>query len=208
MVCQSRLTQVYNTSVLGTIPPSVSDLLVQEPSRLQPLFCVGVHDIPFLERLSRRRSDGASTILPESMDSLAEQGWVACTTDAVLALKPHLYDILITLPHHGTLPQSLLSQISSLRLPVSDQHPIMTSSAGELLKPTLHDYRRWKRLRGGGIPSSTVLLSDPDFEDVTYARTWTEFICSGLCWWATAGESSFDDFDYDSDGDEYLLSEP
>src|SRR5271156_330938 len=91
---------VYNTSVLATIPPSVSDLLVNEPNRLRTLFSVGVSDIPMLERLS---SDSQTDPVIESSE-VQEQGWVACTTDAVLALKPHLYDVLIILPHQTSFP--------------------------------------------------------------------------------------------------------
>src|SRR5579871_4343542 len=89
----SILIQVYNTSVLATIPPSVSDLLIHEPTRLRTLFCVGVSDIPMLERLSQPMPDDVSALVHQ-LDGPDEQGWVACTTDAVLALKPHLYDIL------------------------------------------------------------------------------------------------------------------
>src|SRR5271156_4873320 len=72
----SWLMIVYNTSVLATIPPSVSDLLVNEPNRLRTLFSVGVSDIPMLERLSSSQTDP----LINSSD-VQEQGWVACTTD-------------------------------------------------------------------------------------------------------------------------------
>src|SRR5579859_5542414 len=88
---------VYNTSVLATIPPSVSDLLVNEPNRLRTLFCVGVNDIPMLERFASSpplTTDASSLTLIDPPDVPEDKGWVACTTDAVLALKPHLYDIL------------------------------------------------------------------------------------------------------------------
>ena len=50
---------------------------------------------------------------------------------------------------------------------------------------------------------------DPDFDDLVYQRTWTEFIFSGLCWWATAGEAAYgDDFDTNESDDDYFLTEP
>src|ERR1700737_4789633 len=52
---------VYNTSVLATIPPSVSDLLVNEPNRLRTLFSVGINDIPMLEHLASERPPTADT---------------------------------------------------------------------------------------------------------------------------------------------------
>jgi hypothetical protein len=59
-----------------------------------------------LERLSSTSpptADTSSSTLVDP-DLPDEKGWVACTTDAVLAFKPHLYDILITLPHHNSFP--------------------------------------------------------------------------------------------------------
>jgi DENN domain-containing protein 11/Domain of unknown function (DUF4484) len=191
---------VYNTSVLATIPPSVSDLLSTEPNRLRTLFTVGVSDIPMLEQLS---SEIDTNALVESAD-ISERGWVACTTDTVLALKPHLYDILVTFPHQTSFPT--LPGQKPIKIPSGNNHPILTSSKGDLLKPTIRDLRRWKRLRLE-LPLSKPSGPDPDFDDLSYQRTWTEFICGGLFWWATAGEGSYgEDFPEESD-DEYFLSE-
>ena len=51
---------------------------------------------------------------------------------------------------------------------------------------------------------------DPDFDELVYQRTWTEFIFSGLCWWATAGEAAYgeEDFDTNESDDDYFLTEP
>jgi len=191
---------VYNTSVLATIPPSVSDLIINEPNRLRTLFCIGVNDIPMLERLEQ---PDATTFL-ESLDAPNERGWVACTTDAVLALKPHLYDLLVTFPSFTTtLPAS--------KLPSAQHHPIITSSqTNSPILPTLRDLRRWKRLLLE-MPLPEPPGPDPEFDELVYQRTWTEFICSGLCWWATAGEAPYgsagEEFDIDDD-DDYFLTEP
>lgn len=196
---------MYNTSVLATIPPSVSDLLVNEPNRLRTLFSVGVSDIPMLEHFSQSQND--TSTLDSSSDIVSEQGWVACTTDAVLALKPHLYDILITLPHQNGYP-SLPS--STIQIPTGSNHPTLTTSSGTTISPTLRDLRRWKRLLIE-MPLPKVLGPDPEFDDLTYERTWTEFICSGLFWWATAGEASYSaeqDFDANESDDDYFLAEP
>ena len=202
----TSLTIVYNTSVLATIPPSVSDLLVNEPNRLRTLFSVGVSDIPMLEKLSSDSQPDTTT--PTTMSSaeiVNEQGWVACTTDAVLALKPHLYDILITLPHQNAFP-SIPS--STVKIPQGNNHPTLTTSTGETLIPTLRDLRRWKRLLLE-MPLPKPSGPDPDFDDLSYESTWTEFICSGLFWWATAGEASLaKEFDTDGSDDDYFLAEP
>ncbi|KAL8656720.1 MAG: hypothetical protein Q9210_000061 [Variospora velana] len=86
---------VYSISILSTLPSALHSLLPLSPlpTRLRPLFSVGVHDIPTL-------STGSRTSQPA--ESLASEGqaygWVACTTDGILGLKDHLYDTLVTLP--------------------------------------------------------------------------------------------------------------
>jgi Domain of unknown function (DUF4484)/DENN domain-containing protein 11 len=161
-----------------------------------------------LEQLSAPpEPDNSSSTLIDPPSSVEEEGWVACTTDAVLALKPHLYDILITLPHQNAYP-TLPTKSSSVKIPTGNNHPTLTSATGELLKPTLRDLRRWKRLRME-MPLPKSLGPDPDFDDLSYRRTWSELICSGLFWWATAGEAaSSEDFDTNESDDDYFLSEP
>ncbi|KAF9571761.1 hypothetical protein EC968_000207 [Mortierella alpina] len=56
----------------ATVPPQ------NKPNdRLQPLFCVGIHDIEHMKAITG--------------------GYVACTTDKIFMFKPQLYDILIDL---------------------------------------------------------------------------------------------------------------
>jgi hypothetical protein len=161
-----------------------------------------------LERLSAPpEPDTSSSTLIDPPSSVEEEGWVACTTDAVLALKPHLYDILITLPHQNAYP-SLPTKSTSIKIPMGNNHPTLTSATGELLKPTIRDLRRWKRLTME-MPLPKSLGPDPDFDDLSYRRTWSELICGGLFWWATAGEAaSSEDFDTNESDDDYFLSEP
>jgi len=160
-----------------------------------------------LERLSEPLNDNASSTLIDHPDAVDEQGWVACTTDAVLALKPHLYDILVTLPHQNAYPSVAASKSNPIKIPNGNNHPTLTSSSGEVLKPTIRDFRRWKRLRLE-LPLPKPSGPDPEFDDLSYYRTWTEFICSGLFWWATAGEANYsEDFDSNEAEDDYFLSE-
>lgn len=159
-----------------------------------------------LERLSSESTSDSISTLIESSEA-AEQGWVACTTDAVLALKPHLYDILITLPHQNAFPSIPGTQPNSVKIPSGTNHPVLTSSAGDILLPTLRDLRRWKRLQLE-MPLPKLSGPDPDFDDLSYQRTWTEFICGGLFWWATAGEAASEDFVSNEAEDDYLLVEP
>ncbi|KAI4125927.1 MAG: hypothetical protein LQ347_005179, partial [Umbilicaria vellea] len=89
-------SSIYDLSVLSNIPAPISELLPLEPLpiRLQPLFSVGVHDIPTLHH-------GSRTSLKPTMDEPSQDlgyGWVACTTDDVLTMKESLYDYLVTIP--------------------------------------------------------------------------------------------------------------
>lgn len=159
-----------------------------------------------LERLSESLNDTASSLV-DHPDAVDEEGWVACTTDAVLALKPHLYDILVTLPHQNAYPSVPSSKSNPVKIPTGNDHPTLISSNGELLKPSIRDLRRWKRLRLE-LPLPKPLGPDPEFDDLSYYRTWTEFICSGLFWWATAGEANYsEDFDSNEAEDDYFLAE-
>ena len=59
------------------------------------------------------------------------------------------------------------------------------------------------------MPLPKPVGPDPDFDDLVYQRTWTEFIFGGLCWWATAGEPAYgEDFDTNESDDDYFLTEP
>jgi hypothetical protein len=82
---------VYNLSILSTLPASLLRHLhpakgngspgptSDRASRPQPLFTVGITDIPLLS-------------------SSSASGWIANTTDDVLATKPECFDILVLLP--------------------------------------------------------------------------------------------------------------
>lgn len=88
-------TIVYSISILSTLPSSLHSLLPLSPlpTRFRPLFSVGVHDMPTL-------ATGSPNSPP--VENLAADGqaygWVACTTDDILGMKEHLYDILVKLP--------------------------------------------------------------------------------------------------------------
>ncbi len=89
---------MYDISILANIPLSVLDVL--DPSakaqRLRPLFNIGVHDIPFLlEDKAASKHNGVAD--SEGADELGS-GWIACTTDSILAMKDDLWDLLITMP--------------------------------------------------------------------------------------------------------------
>ena len=89
---------VYDISVLSNIPLSVCDIV--EPSasvqRLRPLFNIGVHDISSLleHQAATKAPPGADTDGESAIAEDVGPGWVACTTDSILATKEGLWDML------------------------------------------------------------------------------------------------------------------
>ncbi|KAF4503698.1 LCHN-like protein [Fusarium agapanthi] len=196
---------VYNLSVLSNIPLSVTDILPGSAStqRLRPLFSIGVHDIPFLmddfEASKRPRND------EDAIDDESGSGWIACTTDSILAMKDTLWDMLVTLP-----PDYSSNAIERV-------WPVVECPRGQSIKATQRDLRRFTTLKNGlarlaaasQVPSavpespeeeraahrfstqSSHIVRDPrddSVEKVVEPLTWAAFAYNGYMWWASAGE--------------------
>lgn len=130
---------MYNISVLANVPSSVFDLL--DPSapsqRLRPLFTIGVHDIPFLMADSAPKRPGPGPEQHPSPLGDASSGWIACTTDSILAIKDDLWDVLITMPQpHTTNAKDKV-------------WPTVESPKGVPIKATQRDLRRFRTLKAG-----------------------------------------------------------
>lgn len=211
---------VYDISILSNIPLSVADLLSSEPSRLRPLFSVGVHDIPFLEEEAKRHTSSSP---PSTIDNLGGEAgsWVACTTDGVLYLKSSLYDVVCTLPptHNRDAKKKAW--------------PSIECPAGTQIKATQRDLARYRTLRrsmkrygrrkwhggdnneqeeGGEEEEEEEddLDLDLDVEDgnerhreeqVCEKLSWREIAYTSFIWWASAGEKRRDPSTEDSDTD-------
>lgn len=197
------------------------------PQRLRPLFSIGVHDIPLLEEDLRASKAAATTPDSENTYSRDEQGcgWIACTTDSILAMKSTLYDVLITMPPPYT--DDALEKV----------WPKAESPQGTEMKATQRDLRRYKALRWGlsrhvSEPSSPVLarrtstasqeeplrttsssspprddpmLDIPDTDSIIEPLSWSALAYSGFMWWASAGEQRLDS-EEESEADSALLS--
>ncbi|KAJ9151792.1 Protein LCHN [Pleurostoma richardsiae] len=131
---------VYDISVLANVPLSVIDLLPPSaPSqRLRPLFNIGVHDIPFLmdDHAAAKRYDSAAVDEGNIRDDKGS-GWIACTTDSILAVKSELWDVLITMPP---------PYASNAKERV---WPTVEYPKGVQVKATQRDLRRFRSLRAG-----------------------------------------------------------
>lgn len=192
---------VYDISVLSNIPLALLDDLPASPStqRLRPLFNIGVHDISFLVE------DQKASQSPESMDIESKAGWIACTTDSILAMKDTLWDMLITMPpNHSADARDKV-------------WPVVECPKGNPIKATQRDLRRFNALRSGlgqlvaragttpDAPrpespqaqprvssSSSRALVQPEGQESTdkiiEPQTWASLAYSGFMWWASAGE--------------------
>lgn len=146
---------VYNISVLANVPSSLFDLL--DPSapsqRLRPLFTIGVHDIPFLMADSASQRPGPGPEQHPSPLGDARSGWIACTTDSILATKDDLWDMLITMPSSHTVNAK------------DKVWPTVESPKGVPVRATQRDLRRFRTLKAGlrrlsAVPSSAVADDD------------------------------------------------
>lgn len=198
---------VYDISVLSNTPLAVSNILssTAPPQRLKPLFNIGVHDIPFLEddlKASKAIPPTPSFDGPEFDIDEAGVGWVACTTDGILATKGSLYDVLITLPPSFSVDAK------------AKVWPKITLANGEEVKASQRDLRRYKALRWGLSRSGSRILDSgeetstprprssstfppyddpsaldiPDTDTIVDPLSWTALAYSGFLWWASAGE--------------------
>jgi hypothetical protein len=191
---------VYNLSVLSSIPPHAADLLspgTEALLRLPALFSVGVHDIPELEQLQTQKANGAT----ETGEDTPNQGWVACTTDEIIATKKKLFDIVVKMPETYDAP------------PEKKVWPIMETSDGTQIKASQRDLRRWKMLQlelWKHRRSSSANYEDEDDDEqaalvkrdercdaeddltvddsIVEPTTWPQLAYSGFMWWASAGE--------------------
>ena len=204
---------VYDISIISNVPTSVSDLIPLEPlpSRLQPLFSVGVHDIDHLAQRSPLGDSGPDL----------GYGWVACSTDDVLSVKTNIFDILVTIPPSHTQKAK------------EKAWPRIRTSSGEEVKASQRDLRRYRTLRQslkkalprscGTSPYSTrsQTLHDPSsvdspttndqtallsslelenthetFDDASSTSdqklveplSWSALAYNSFMWWASAGE--------------------
>ncbi|PHH55422.1 Protein LCHN [Ceratocystis fimbriata CBS 114723] len=201
---------VYDFSILSNIPSSVLDILpTNSPTQsLRPLFTVGVHDIPLL----------ASNLEPLLVNTSEDSGsgWIACTTDSILACKQSLWDILVTIPPPATCSQP----------DIPKKWPNLQTSAGTTIKATQRDLRRYMALKAGlsqiatsasvaaAPPSSSACpahsstnddisrpgsaITPPEASDASIAEivepmTWTALAYTGFMWWASAGEQHHSD---------------
>ena len=207
--------------MLSNIPLSVTDILPSSAptQRLRPLFSIGVHDIPFLmedfEASKRERSS------EDAVDDESGSGWIACTTDSILAMKDTLWDMLITIP-----PDYSSNAIEKV-------WPLVECPRGQPIKATQRDLRRFATLKNGLTRLATASAPAPDSPDldtdnrrlssqsapavrnhhddaverIVEPLSWAALAYNGYMWWASAGEQLRSEEQEESARDAGLLAD-
>ncbi|OAA56474.1 hypothetical protein ISF_07542 [Cordyceps fumosorosea ARSEF 2679] len=215
---------VYNLSVLSNIPLSVADDLPSSSAsiRLRPLFTIGVHDIPFL--IEDQKAAKRQRLNPDADDE-SGCGWIACTTDSILAVKDTLWDMLITMPPEHTTSTK------------DRAWPVVECPRGVPIKATQRDLRRFNALRAGltqlvaidehnaqrpgshASDRSPVRLStshsarlirdegDESMDPIVEPQSWSALAYNGFMWWASAGEQIRSEEQEESARDAALLAD-
>jgi hypothetical protein len=170
-----------------------------------------VHDIPFLE--DDLKAAKATAVMPNEGEDETEEsghGWIACTTDDILAVKNTLYDVLVNLP-----PAYSANAKDKV-------WPKLESPRGTEIKATQRDLRRYRALKWAlsrsiaepespalsrttsaesghmnafadspTVPTLTadsILLDTSDTDSIVEPLSWSALAYSGFMWWASAGE--------------------
>lgn len=163
----------------------------------------------------------------DSNDDLADEagsGWVACTTDSILAMKDTLWDMLITMPP----PYAPNAKEKAW--------PTVECPRGTPVKATQRDLRRFRALKAGlarlspttpkpmtaesprsetstsfklttgAFPASSV-EGDEALDKIIEPSSWTALAYSGFMWWASAGEQARSEEQEEAAHDAALLAD-
>ena len=183
---------VYMLSILSSIPQSLSDVVQPDTEallRIQTLFNVGIHDIPYLSDPKRKAR------------------WLACTTDDILGEKHQLYDLLVSLPateKNATgkrWPAIRTSDGTYLRATQRDRrrYRLLRSELARFRSEARHYKDNLSDAEDDGEiaplmrASTTTLLNDvkhsePGENEIVEPVSWTAMAYNGFMWWASAGE--------------------
>ena len=151
--------------------------------RIRPLFTVGVMDISQLKQAKSADID---------------PGFIACTTDDVLASKPDLYDVLVLMPKSESqrAPTKAFPRIVLSSLDLTKALPRLG------IRATQRDSHRFSHLLRGlqridsnaaavGTELSSVLSDTSVYlvsKEVIEPSSWSRLAYTSYVWWASAGD--------------------
>lgn len=104
-------------------------------------------------KTTSKRPDPAPEQRPSPLGD-SSSGWIACTTDSILAIKDDLWDVLITIPPPHTVNAK------------EKVWPTVESPKGVQMRATQRDLRRFRTLKAGlkrlSAPANSAVADDDD----------------------------------------------
>lgn len=199
-VCEAPIRRachfVYDIALLADIPASAAGVIPSRgpPSRSSLLYSIGIHDIPFLEEVARTTAASVPVRYPTDASAWrSSAGWIACTTDRLIAGRPKLFDVLVHLPSQssGGAGGKRWARIES-----SDGHKIRATQRD--LRRHLLLQRSLRKMHDAWHLSESPLELDVDPYDlqvddgVLEPLSWPALTYTSFMWWASAGEEPGD----------------
>ena len=188
---QTSCNFVYDLSILSSVPPNLNDVVQPDSEnllRIQSLFNVGIHDIPYLSEQKRKAR------------------WLACTTDDILREKHQLYDILVSLPTDNnstrtTWPRIHTAEGTQLKATQRDlrRYRLLRADLDHERTPE-HRYRDHPNNEDNEseiaslirAPTEALLhevkQTQPGESELVEPASWAAMAYNGIMWWASAGE--------------------
>ena len=180
---------VYNLSVLSSLAHAAASLVPRgDQRRTKALFNVGVQDIDMLSRL--------------------EEGWIACSTDDVLATKPELFDLAVFMPNTESKnaerkvwpkivesSQDLSKQFPKVGVRASQRDAVRYEGLTEgLTQYPANEVAKDQGEEEGGddeqqdSAQSSRAPSIHEHKEVVEPASWSQVAYTSLLWWASAGD--------------------
>ena len=177
MLTDYYASTVYDIALLADIPASAVGIIPSggPPSRSRLLYSIGIHDIPFLEEAARTTAASVSVRYPNDASARrSSPGWIACTTDNLLAGRPKLFDVLVHLPSQSS---EAAGGRRWARIESSDGHRIRATQRD--LRRHLLLQRSLRRMHDARHLSESPLELDVDQYDLQGTLSQTSSIFGG-----------------------------
>lgn len=151
----------YCLSLLSLIPKAFQADRRDE-CFVRPLFTIGVSDI--------------DSMVSDVQEALASDqkvpGFVACTSDEIIASKAELYDKVLMLTNGET---------------GEDNVATIHNSSGARVRATPHDFECLRFFYEDYLDEEISPTEKSRYLTMIEPTTWTQYLIDGFCWWATAG---------------------
>lgn len=153
----------YCLSIISLIP-KILQVNRQEDYYVRPLFTIGVSDIDGL----------MSEFVKETENHQKTQGYIASTSDEILAYKTDMYDKLLR------IPPDFLDGFNT-------QNPTFFTNSEVPVKATPYEYELIEDLFTRCLHEDVSVGEMSLYLNQVEPVSWSQYIIDGVYWWATAG---------------------